>query len=164
MPGERSPEAHGDLLTAVEHARAAGGGRPLVLALKVLGQLERDLGHTEAALACYEEAARVCRSLDDPMLLAHTLRHVGDLYREADQPEPAEASCLEALALHHDHPGAPPLELANTIRPLALLAQAAGRRDDAFWLWREACELYAEANVPQAVAECQRRIASTRPG
>lgn len=45
----RLADAHRDLLEAVAVSRQAGARHELVLALKGLGQIDRDLGHGDAA-------------------------------------------------------------------------------------------------------------------
>jgi tetratricopeptide (TPR) repeat protein len=74
---KRLADAHRDLLDAVAVYRQAGASRELVLALKGLGQIERDLGRGDAARPLYEEAVAICREEGDPLTLAHTVRHLG---------------------------------------------------------------------------------------
>lgn len=86
----------------------------------------------------------------EPRQLAHTLRHVGDLERELGRGDLADAHLVEALDIARRENVAP-LELANTIRPLALL-----RGDIA--LLEEARELYESVNVQPGVEEMTRHI------
>jgi tetratricopeptide (TPR) repeat protein len=105
----------------------------------------------EEARSGYLIAVDVCRASGDARLLAHTLRHLGDIEREMGRTDDAEAHCAEALDIARRE-GVAPLELANTIRVLALL-----RDDEA--LWREAHDLYLSVNVEAGVAETARRLA-----
>lgn len=106
----------------------------------------------EDARQGYLAAVEVCRASGDARLLAHTLRHLGDIEREMGRPHDAEPHLVEALDIARREQVAP-LELANTIRPLALL------RDDEK-LWREAHALYARVHVEAGVAEAARRLAA----
>ena len=63
----------------------------------------------------------------------------------------AEPHLVEALDIARRE-NVKPLELANTIRPLALV------RDDPK-LWEEAHALYVRANVPPGIAETARQLA-----
>jgi tetratricopeptide (TPR) repeat protein len=123
-----------------------------------LGRIERDLGHSDAALASYEETATIYRNLGDELKLAHTVRHVGDIHHDAGRPNEAEPCFVEALALYRAHPQTPPLDLANALRPLAILKRDAGNLGDADRLWEEAKSLYESVNV-HGVAECAARLA-----
>lgn len=157
---DRLSDAHRHAKEAVGLAREAAEPRPLVEALKTLAQIERDLGYGDTARPLYEEAVELCRGLEDPLLLAHTVRHLGDLHREAERPALAEPCYEEALALYRSHPGTSPLDLANSVRPMALLRQTTGGEEEARRLWIEAEDLYKAAGVHQGVAECRARLAA----
>ena len=116
------------------------------------------LGETGAALLHYKEAAGVYRRLDEPLRLAHTVRHIGDILREDGQLEPAWSCYREALEIYRAHPETSPLDLANAIRGYALLQEEIGETTEALALWREARELYAAVNVQAGVDEGDRRI------
>ena len=68
------------------------------------------------------------------------------------------ANRWEALALYRSNDRTDPLDLANALRPLAILEEAAGHTDSAAALWREARDLYARANVAEGAAECAARL------
>jgi tetratricopeptide (TPR) repeat protein len=146
----RLADAHGDLVEAIALCRDAGMKRELVQALKALGQIERDLGRGDAARPLYDEAVAICREEGDTLTLAHTIRHLGDIHQDAGRVELAEPCYIEALA---------PLDLANAIRPLAILKDEAGDLEDARRLWEEARDLYAAVDVPEGVAESSARLA-----
>jgi tetratricopeptide (TPR) repeat protein len=154
----RLADAHRDLVQAVALCRQLGERGLLVRALKALGQIERDLGRGDAARPWYEEAVTICREDGDPLALAHTIRHLGDIHRDAQRLADAELCYCEALALYRTHQTGP-LELANAIRPLAILKGAAGKAAEARPLWEEARQLYAAAHVPVAVTECSAHLA-----
>ena len=131
----------------------------LIRALKGLGQIERDLGRSDLALVLYGEAVDICRTINDPLTLAHTVRHLGDIHRESGRPDLAEPCLLEALAIYRGHDETNPLDLANAIRPLAILKQEEGAVEESRELWEEARKLYAAVNVREGVAESTARMA-----
>jgi tetratricopeptide (TPR) repeat protein len=155
---DRPADAHRDYSTAIALCRQSGAPRELVRALKGLGQIERDLGHGDAALPLYEEAVAICREEGDPLLLAHTLRHVGDIHQDAGRVGLAEPCYIEALMIYRNDGRTEPLDLANAIRPLALLKDNAGEVGDAMRLWAEARDLYAAAKVQPGVDVSSRRL------
>jgi tetratricopeptide (TPR) repeat protein len=131
----------------------------LVGALKGLAQIERDEGHPDAAGPLYQEAIQICRGLDDPLLLAHTVRHLGDVLQDVGHLAEAEACYDEALELYRAHPAPPTLDLANAVRPLAILKESTGELDVARRLWEEARSLYELAGVRAGVDESTTRLA-----
>ena len=151
---------------AVEYFRAKDANRELVQALRELSQIERDLGHDDEALKLYEEAVAVCCMEGDSLLLAHTIRHLGQLHHDAERLEDAERCYSETLELYRAHGGAPPLDVANTVRPLAMLKGEAGETEDAIRLWEEARDLYQSCDIQAGVEECSERLSrlsSARP-
>jgi hypothetical protein len=71
----------------------------------------------------------------------------------------AEPCYEEALALYRSSgPTAPPLDLANAVRPLATLRERVGKPDEAVLLWREARDLYLSVNVRAGVDECSKHL------
>ncbi|HVP00411.1 MAG TPA: tetratricopeptide repeat protein [Bryobacteraceae bacterium] len=121
--------------------------------LKRQAQAERDQGRLEEARRLYEQAAERYRALNDPLALAHTVRHVADIHRQQGHPELAARCYDEALMIYRANAETPQLDLANAIRGLALLKNEAT-------LWQEARDLYAEVGVDAGVNECSRRLAA----
>jgi tetratricopeptide (TPR) repeat protein len=127
--------------------------------------MERDLGHVEAALQNYEAAVTLIRSLDDPLWLAHTLRHVGDVLQDRGLYTAASPYYEEALALYRADDEAALLDVANAVRGFGFLNESLGRPAEAATLLEEARGLYASADVGAGVEECERRLAALgRPG
>ena len=155
----RADDALQSFSEAVAAARRAGNDADLVHALKGLGQVERDLGRGERALPLYEEAVELCLALDDLPGLAHALRHLGDIHQDAGSFSAAEAPYEQALALYRRLAETPALELANALRPYALLRERLGDADEARSLWREARALYLAAGSVEGVDECDRHLA-----
>ncbi len=99
-----------------------------------------------------------CRALNHDLLLAHTVRHLGDVLQDLGSIERAEPCYLEALSLYERHDRAPTLDVANTIRPLAILRETQGDTAEAVLLWTKALKIYAECNVSAGAEECERRL------
>ncbi len=148
-------EAQRDLTQAVAHFRDHGPTLDLINALKALGQVERDGGDYLVSVMRYEEAAALARTHADPLTLAHTLRHIGDIHRDVGKVDLAAPFYEESVALYRAHqPTA--LDLANALRPFALLKQALGESEVARALFVEARELYIDAGVYAGADECAR--------
>jgi tetratricopeptide (TPR) repeat protein len=158
----RLADAHRDFVEAVALCRHKGMQLELLRALKGLGQIERDLGRAEAARPLYEEAVAICRRTDDTLALAHTIRHLGDIHRDTGRPDLAEPCYDEALALYRSSERTSPLDLANAIRPLAILKEGAGEIEEARLLWQEARDLYAAVKAEEGVRECSARLERLR--
>ena len=139
--------------------KQCGEGREAVQALRALSDSRRELGRDDEALKLYEEAVAVCRDMGDPLLLAHTIRHLGQLHHDAARVEDAERCYSEALQLYRSQESAPPLDVANAVRPLAILKDDAGETEAARRLWQEARALYEACGVQAGVDECSERLA-----
>ena len=145
-------------MDAVALARKAQDPMQLAKTLTALGQIERDLHHSDEAVRHYEEAVAIYRASDAPLALAHTIRHVGDIHRQEEHPKLAQPCYVEALAIYRAHAETSPLDLANTIRGFALLKEALGEMQEAKTVWEEARNLYASENVEEGVKESSRRL------
>lgn len=154
----RPTEALRHMKAAVALAREYGDPVALARALHGRANVERDRGRTDAALRLYREAVPLCRRGNDPLVLAHTVRHLGDVLRETDDPREAERCYTEALAIYRAQPSAAVLDVANAVRPLAIVRETLGEHDEARALWREARNLYREAGVEAGVAESSTRL------
>jgi tetratricopeptide (TPR) repeat protein len=155
---DRADDALQSFSEAVAAARRDGNDADLVHALKGLAQIERDLGRGERAQPLYEEAVELCLALDDLPGLAHSLRHLGDLHLDVGSLGAAQEAYAQAVALYRRLPATPALELANALRPQALLNERFGEADAARALWREARNLYLAAGVDAGVEECDRHL------
>jgi tetratricopeptide (TPR) repeat protein len=125
-----------------------------------LGQLERDRKNIGAALKHYQIAVELLRKQDDPLALAHTIRHVADILRGEGNLEPAQRHYEEALAIYYDaHETTPPLDLANALRGYALLMEQCGKNEEATMLWRQAHALYDQLEIGAGVTESQSHLA-----
>ncbi len=122
--------------------------------LRQRGELNRrrDLA---TARRCYEEAVELLRGMREPLVLAHTIRHLGDIHLEQDCPELAEPCYHEALNLYRTQGENSSLDVTNAIRSLAVLRWVQSKA-----LWNQARDLYANLNVKPGVDESTARIAA----
>ncbi|HTE40258.1 MAG TPA: tetratricopeptide repeat protein [Steroidobacteraceae bacterium] len=134
----------------------ADSKRNLIAALKGLGQIERDLGRGRVACPLYVEAVELCRLEGDVLLLAHTVRHLGDIHQELGNLAPADKCYREALAIYRTASGVERLDLANALRSFAVLHDSLARDSTALWI--EAKNLYEAAGIVEGVEGCARRI------
>ena len=156
---KRFADARRDLVEAVALARAGNDRNALARAVTELGRIERDMGHSDAALASYQESAAIYRGQGNALKLAHTIRNLGDILQDAGRPAEAEPCFREAITIYRANPDTPALDMANALRPLALLRDRAGDFDEADHLWDGAKELYAAVKVFPGIAECAGRQA-----
>jgi tetratricopeptide (TPR) repeat protein len=98
------------------------------------------------------------RTGDDPLRLAHRVRHLGDAYYYSGRPASAEACYLEALSIYRGHERTRPLDLANAVRSFAVLKHEVGTAEQAKELWQEAHDLYVRLNAAAGVAESAARL------
>ena len=128
-------------------------------ALAGLGQIERDLGQIQPSLQHYQEAAKLYHGAGNTLKYAHTIRHLGDIHLEEGRRDLAEPLYKEALALYRADATSQPLDLANTIRGMAILKHENNEPEASMSLWEEARTLYAQVGVAAGVAESSRRLA-----
>ena len=108
----------------------------------------------------YQLAVSLARALGDPLMRAHSIRHLADAYRRRGQAELAEPAYQEALSIYREHQEAKPLDLANALRGLAILKESTGAHSEARRLWQEAHDLYVKVDVSSGVAESAARLAA----
>lgn len=118
----------------------------------------RTVGQADAAAAVYRDAAARARTEGAPLELAHALRHLSDLAREAGRQDEALATGSEALALYRAQAAPQPLDLANALRVTALALDLNDQHDAAVSLWREARGLYSGPGISAGVAECEQHL------
>ena len=116
------------------------------------------IGSYAYVLECKLAVAK-SRKVDEPLRLAHAVRHLGDAYYYAGRAEQAEPCYVEALSIYRGHEHPRPLDLANAIRSFAVLEDHLGETEKAQPLWQEAHDLYVAVNVTAGVAESAARLA-----
>jgi tetratricopeptide (TPR) repeat protein len=129
-----------------------------------IGRVARDLGDNESAVSHYRTAAELYRGVNDPMNLAHAVRHVADILRGmgragTDPTAEAEPFIQEAIEIYRSQQPLPQLHLANALRVAALLKEQAGNDAEALPLWVEARDLYRAVGVDAGVAESRAHLA-----
>jgi tetratricopeptide (TPR) repeat protein len=107
----------------------------------------------------YKMAVAGLRQVEEPLKLAHAVRHLGDSYRRAGDAALAEPCYDEALSIYRSREDRNPLDLANAIRGYALLKQQTGDLGEAEERWIEAHNLYKSTNVMSGVAGSAARLA-----
>jgi tetratricopeptide (TPR) repeat protein len=138
---------------------AEEGDRPsLAEALGGLAEAEDGIGNCAAARHHYAGAAVLYREIGPPKALACTLRHEADLWMQTNQPAEAEPLYLEAEKAYRQSGQESALDLAHTLRALALITEAKGEAKAARSLWQEACEIYARLEIKEQRAECDRKL------
>jgi tetratricopeptide (TPR) repeat protein len=124
------------------------------------GKQARAEGLLDAARVHYAEAAKIYASENNGLAYAHTIRHIADMFLE--QAKHAEATPLyeEALEIYRSNLDTKLLDLANTVRPYALLNEETGHMEAARQYWQEACNLYASLRLDVGVDECSKHLAA----
>ncbi|MGA2428628.1 MAG: tetratricopeptide repeat protein [Candidatus Acidiferrum sp.] len=105
------------------------------------------------ARLCYQQAVVMFREVDEPLVLAHTIRHLGDVYLEQGRPDLAEPCYHEALGIYRAQGDGPSLDLANAVRSLAVL-----RWEQTRTLWDEARDLYTTLRIEPGTKEATARV------
>jgi hypothetical protein len=80
------------------------------------------------------------------------------VHQDLDRMPQAEACYSEALSLYRETRTVRALDLANAVRPYALLKERTGRTTEARELWTEAHALYARVNARAGIDESARHI------
>jgi tetratricopeptide (TPR) repeat protein len=159
---EHLDDARNYFAQAVSISRRIGSKRLLVRALKGCAQIERDSGRPAESLPYYEEAVSHCREIGDRMWLAHTIRHLGDANQDVDELSRAEECYREALSLYRRSRSVRLGDLANAVRPFAILKERLGDRSAAIELWTEAHELYSSIKMQAGIDESASHIEKLR--
>lgn len=111
-------------------------------------------GQLDAAARHYGVALAMARAHGDPLLAARIARHLGDIYRKSGLYDEAEPLLKEAIAIYRSSLDTKVLDIANALRPLAILHAELGNERSAQALWREARAFYLAIGIDEGVAEC----------
>jgi tetratricopeptide (TPR) repeat protein len=122
------------------------------------GYQARQEGKLSLAQEYYADAARLYRDEDDILAYAHTIRHIADIYQEEHNARRAKPLYEEALEIYRSNPETNPLDLANAVRPYALLIEGEGQSSSAIELWEEARGLYQSLKIEPGISECDEHI------
>jgi tetratricopeptide (TPR) repeat protein len=154
----RAADSRAIFFKAVRSAAEEGDRPSLAEALCGLGQAEHDIGNLEAARHHYQGASVLYREIGLPARLADVLRHEADILRELCLPAEAEPLYVEAEGIYRKQGEEADLDLANTLRGLALVYESSGRADASRSLFEKARDLYAKCNVQAGVTECEGKL------
>src|ERR1700749_85204 len=154
----RAADSRAIFFKAVRSAAEEGDRPSLAEALCGLGQAERDIGNLGAAQHHYQGASVLYREIGPPERLAFALRHEADILRELCKPAEAEPLYLEAEGIYRQLGKGAELDLANTLRGLALAYESSGKADPSQSLFAQARDLYAKCNVQAGVQECEQKL------
>jgi tetratricopeptide (TPR) repeat protein len=146
----RLPASRGIFLDVVRKAAEESDRSALAEALCGLAEAEEGIGNCAAARHHYANAAVLYRQIGPPKVLACTLRHEADLWMQMGRPAEAEPLYLEAGKIYRQSGEEGALDLANTLRTLAAIADAKGEPEAAQSLLREAREIHAGRDVGEA--------------
>ncbi len=102
----------------------------------------------------YTEAAGLYREQNDSLAYAHTIRHIADIHRKEGSFSEATPLYQEALELYRSNLDTKLLDLANAVRPYAMLLGLQGDRDSATKFWNEASHLYSSLRIGKGTPEC----------
>jgi tetratricopeptide (TPR) repeat protein len=122
------------------------------------GRQARTRGDLAAARSCYAAAAKVYRDQNDLLAYAHTIRHVADIYQEESNLSEAKPLYEESIELYRSSLSTKILDLANALRPYALLNEGQGNLEWASKFWKEAKQLYSSLRVEPGVSECDEHL------
>jgi len=136
----------------VKTARSGKHQLDLGKALRELAETERKLHNSTAACQHYEEASNILRRTGPPLLFAHTIRHLGDLYTHNRNLAQAEHCCLKALEIYRQQNNTHSLDYANALRSLAALKTQTGPSAAARDLWQQVRNLYIALDIPEGEA------------
>jgi tetratricopeptide (TPR) repeat protein len=123
------------------------------------GKKARKEGDYPVARERYAAAAASYRERDDLLAYARTIRHIADIFVEELNLLAAKPLYEEALELYRSNLDTKLLDLANTVRPYALLQEQLGNTTAARKLWQEAGQLYSSLQIDAGVAECENHLA-----
>ncbi len=158
---DQNEEAERILVEAVNKLRRQGTVSELTItALRRLGHVYLDRGAADQALVLFIEGLDLARSLSDELAVAHMTRHVGDAYRASQQWEKAIQFYRESLKLYRTIDSPPRLDLANSIRMVALVEERLENMEEAIQLWTEAGDIYASVGITAGTDEALSRIAT----
>ncbi len=125
----------------------------------VEGRRARAEGRFGAARTYYAEAAGIYRAESNFLAYAHTIRHIADMYCQESKPAEAKPLYEEALEIYRGSFDTKLLDLANTVRPYALLNETIGNPIAAREFWQEAKSFYASLRLEAGINECDKHLA-----
>jgi tetratricopeptide (TPR) repeat protein len=131
-----------------------------MLAAEVIseGRQARKENKLAAARALYAEAAKIYADQNDSLAYAHTIRHIADMYLDESNLREARPLYEKSLEIYRSDLNTKLLDLANAVRPYALLNEKSGNLEIAKQLWQEARNLYSSLRLEEGVRECDAHL------
>lgn len=120
----------------------------------------RNEGDLSAAREHYTTAAQAYRQSGDTLAYAHSIRHIADVYQQEQNATDAKPLYEEALELYRSNLNTKLLDLANTVRPYALLLEQQGDIASAKQHWQEARNLYTSLRIDAGITECNTHLSA----
>jgi tetratricopeptide (TPR) repeat protein len=162
---ERYDEAVADYEAALALWRTLGEGAAVAAALDRLANTRWDMGHLEASLGLYGEAAQAFRAAGDPAGEAQALYAAGACLATLGRLDEAEATVGQAADLWRDGGLAGPAARAETRR--ARLLWRLDRREEAMLAMGRAIadrQTAGDEDSEEAVTTLQQQLARMRAG
>jgi len=125
-------------------------------------QLEHDQGNFSKALKFCQKSLEYYRKTEDPLKIAHSLRHVADLQREIGQDADSERNYREVIDIYRTNPKLNLGNLANALRGFALVLEQRDRIKEAIPVWEETKDLYQKCGIQAGVDEAEGKLESLR--
>ena len=147
----RWDDAHAALTEAVD----SSSGLELAIATRELAELERNMGERDSSIKNYKDAVALYRDLDEPLRLAHTIRHLGDVLSETGDLERARPNYVEALRIYDESKDANVLDVTNAKGSMARLLSRIDEREEAIELWKECAAGYGSLGIMEGVKEAK---------
>jgi tetratricopeptide (TPR) repeat protein len=126
------------------------------------GAKARGEGRLGAATKHYALALTAARGNREKLCIAYIARHLGDIHRENGQSDEAKSLLQESLDIYRRSLDTKVLDLANVLRPLALLHGSLGDHHSAHEFWQEAKVLYSAIRIVDGVTECDLHLGAGR--
>ena len=123
-------------------------------------QLERDDDLLIEALGKYNEALNLYQLAENALSEAHVLRHIADIQQLLDDTDLANHNYQKALLIYQADRKNNLLNIANTLRGLAILKEHLIKHEEARHYWSEALKLYKKTDIRAGVSECKSRLAA----
>ena len=130
-------------------------------ALHLLANLENDVERFDRAEFFWQESIELCRVLADDLMLAHKVRHLGDLCRKLDRLDEALSHYSEALDLYRNVEITEPSEIlnyANLLIRIAALVEELGRPVAANRYWQEARHKFDGIGLTEGAEHCDAQL------
>jgi tetratricopeptide (TPR) repeat protein len=130
-------------------------------AVHLLANLESDVGHLETAEYLWSFSVDLCRELGDAAMLAHKIRHLGDLYLRLKQVDRTIDCYEESLQLYQSidaRDSETILDFANLLVRYATIKKNLQKLQEAIDYFTQAEAMYIELNIEDGSNLCKVQI------